>query len=273
MGISVLMSVYSREKPEYFNRALTSITVEQTRKPDEIVLVKDGPLGAPLESVISKHLSGSMGDKFHIVELKQNQGLGRALEAGLKKCSNNLVARMDSDDIAMPERLMIEEEYLIHHPIVTAVGGDIEEFRHENVILRIKHMPTESAQLYQYGKYRNPLNHMTVMFTKEDIEKAGGYRRFPLLEDYHLWIRLLVKGYKIANIPTIFAKARLSDDFVQKRGGKDYFLQYRKLRSLQYKCGYTNKAEYVIGLLMTFIMTVQPNKLREVLYKQLRFIK
>lgn len=261
--ISVLMSVYKKENPAYLKVALDSVYA-QTLKANQIVLVKDGELPLELEEMISQYAD------IHIVKLEKNLQLGRALEAGLKECEYELVARMDTDDIMMPNRLEKQYRFMTAHPEITACGGDIAEFMEEDVILREKHMPTSSQDLYGYGKKRNPLNHMTVMFRKSAIEAVGGYRHFPGLEDYDLWSRLLANGYQIANIPEVLVKARIGDRFASRRGGWSYFKRYLQLRKEQHRIGYLNMKEYIVACVLTFGMTVMPEKLREKAYAVLR---
>lgn len=257
------MSVYKKENPAFLKRALESIYA-QTLKADEIVLVEDGEIPLALDEVISQY------SDLHVVKLERNLQLGRALEAGLKACHYDLVARMDTDDIMMPDRLEKQYQYMIEHPEITVCGGDIAEFMDEDVILREKHMPSSPQDLYRYGKKRNPLNHMTVMFRKSAIEAVGGYRHFPGLEDYDLWSRLLANGYQIANIPEVLVKARIGDRFASRRGGWAYFKRYLRLRKEQHRIGYLNIKEYIVACVLTFGMTVMPEKLREKAYAVLR---
>lgn len=261
--ISVLMSVYKKENPTFLKASLDSIYA-QTRRPDEIVLVEDGEISLALEEVISQY------SDLHVVKLEKNLQLGRALEAGLKACHHELVARMDTDDIMMLDRLEKQYQFMLEHPEVAACGGDIAEFTEEDSILREKHMPTSPQELYRYGKKRNPLNHMTVMFRKSAIEAVGGYRHFPGLEDYDLWSRLLARGYQIANIPEILVNARIGDRFASRRGGWAYFKRYLQLRKEQYRIGYLSTKEYIVACVLTFGMTVMPEKLREKAYAVLR---
>lgn len=261
--ISVLMSVYKKENPAFLKTSLDSIYA-QTLKADEIVLIEDGKIPEALEAVISQY------PKIHIVRLEKNVQLGRALEAGLKICQHELVARMDTDDIMMPDRLEKQYRFMTDHPEVASCGSDIAEFMEEDTMLREKHMPTSPEELYRYGKKRNPLNHMTVMFRKSAIEAVGGYRHFPGLEDYDLWSRLLANGYQIANIPEVLVKARIGDRFASRRGGWSYFKRYLQLRKEQYRIGYLNKKEYIVACVLTFGMTVMPEKLREKAYAVLR---
>lgn len=261
--ISVLMSVYKKENPAFLKTSLDSIYA-QTLKADEIVLVEDGEIPEALEAVISQY------PDIHIMRLEKNVQLGRALEAGVKVCQHELVARMDTDDVMMPDRLEKQYRFMMEHTDIVACGGDIAEFTVEDMILREKHMPTSPQDLYRYGKKRNPLNHMTVMFRKPVIEAVGGYRHFPGLEDYDLWSRLLANGYKIANIPEILVKARIGDSFASRRGGWAYFKRYLQLRKEQHRIGYLSTKEYIVACVLTFGMTVMPEKLREKAYAVLR---
>lgn len=259
----MLMSVYKKENPTFLKASLDSIYA-QTLKADEIVLVEDGELPDELVEVISRC------PEVHIVRLERNVQLGRALEVGLKNCHHDLVARMDTDDIMMPYRLEKQYQFMIEHPEIAACGGDIAEFIEEGVILREKHMPRSAQELYRYGKKRNPLNHMTVMFRKSAVEAVGGYQHFPGLEDYDLWSRLLAHGYQIANIPEVLVQARIGDRFASRRGGWAYFKRYLELRKEQRRIGYLSTREYIVACVLTFGMTVMPEKLREKAYAVLR---
>lgn len=266
MKISVLMSVYKKEKPEYLRRALQSV-FEQTLSCDEVVLIKDGPIGAELENVIDEFCV--QYPNLHPHSLKTNVQLGKALAIGVTLCKNEFVARMDTDDIAVPERLQVQHEYLMQHPKVAVVGGNIAEFINEGEVIRTKKMPTDFGALYKYGKTRNPLNHMTVMFRKCAVLDCGNYCHFPLLEDYHLWSRMLAKGYEIGNIAEVLVYARIDDNFSLKRGGWEYFKRYCELRRMQQKIGYTNLTEYFWGMICSFVMTMQPIRMRDWVYKHI----
>ncbi len=272
--VSVLVSVYKKENPAWFARALRSITLEQTCRPEELVLVADGPLPEGLETEIrcfrDELEKKIIPVRFRVIRLPENRQLGRALQAGLKYCSGDLIARMDTDDIARPLRLALQKEFMEFHPEISACGGEIAEFETEGTVLRVKRMPETPEELRSYGKLRNPLNHMTVMFRKRAVEEAGGYRHFPLLEDYHLWSRMLAAGQQFANLPEVLVDARVGSDFSKKRGGWSYFRRYKTLRSLQLKWGYLSPAEYGVSILATFVMTMQPDWARDRAYRVLR---
>lgn len=270
MKFSVLISVYAKEKPEFLKKALQSI-YNQTLRPNEIVLVKDGILGDELNHIIDLERSRYKNTytQFICIQLSKNMGLGTALQAGLKKCRYDYVLRMDTDDIAVSDRFETQMRYMSAHPHISVVGGYIGEFITENVIIRVKSMPLKDGELYKYGKYRNPLNHMTVCFKKKDIMAVGGYKPLNGLEDYYLWSRVIVNGYTVANIDKVLVYARLSN-FEARRGGIKYFFTYLKLRLLQKKIGYLNLFEFIISIFLTAFITLPPNRIRNMLYKQLR---
>ena len=273
MEISVLMSVYIKERPEFLERALESI-FNQTIKPKELVLVKDGVLTRELEMILNKERKKFEENDitFICVQLEKNMGLGIALQKGLEKCRCDYVARMDSDDIAVRERFEAQSEYMKKNTDVSVVGGYISEFVEEGKSLRTKIMPLNHEELYKYGKYRNPLNHMTVFFRKKDVLEVGGYQSMPGLEDYYLWSRMLAKKYRIANIDKVLVNARLGN-FSNRRGGLGYFLTYFRLRKIQNKLHYTNIPEFIIGIMFTALITLVPNNIRSGLYRVLRKYK
>ena len=267
---SVLISVYFKEKPGFLEKALESI-LNQTLKPDEVVLVKDGILTKELEEVISaeKNKFNKNNIYFVCVQLEKNMGLGIALQKGLEKCKYDYVARMDSDDMATDTRFEYQLKYMNEHKDISVLGGYIDEFSVEGEVIRTKTMPLTYKDLYKYGKYRNPLNHMTVLFRKKEVLDVGGYKPLKGLEDYYLWCRMLSNGYKIANIDKVLVHARLGN-FENRRGGFEYFKTYIKLRILQKRLKYTNLAEFVVATILTALITLSPKNLRGGLYKVLR---
>ena len=271
MGISVLMSVYKKEKPEYFKAALESV-IHQTLQPDEILVMKDGPLTTELENVlaeVSKQLSEARSKTvLRTYQFEENVQLGRALRKGVELCEYDFIARMDTDDIACPERLQRQYDYLIAHPRVAALGGYIEEFCDDNSFSNVKTMPTGLKELRSYARFRNPLNHMTVMLRRELILEAGNYRHYPFLEDYDLWGRVLAEGYQLDNLPEVLVRARVGNELYGRRGGFDYCKRYLGLRKEQHKIGLTNWIEWMIACAITIAVTVIPSGARKQVYQK-----
>ena len=264
--VSVLMSVYVKEKPEYLQEAMESV-LAQTYPVDEIMLIEDGPLTEQLYDIIN-YYQNKHPNVIRTFAFERNRQLGRALAKGVELCSNELVARMDTDDIAMPDRIEKQVAFMEAHPEVSVLGGSIREFNDEGTTDRVKYMPKTQKEIYKYAKLRNPLNHMTVMFRKSAILEIGNYQHFPFLEDYSLWSRMLSKNYQIRNLEDVLVRARTSMALVRRRSGWDYFKTFSKLRKLQHELGLTNTFEYAKAMVATFVMIMQPGFIKELAYKK-----
>ena len=259
---SVLMSVYFKEKPEYLQQSIESI-LHQTAPTDDFVLVCDGPLTSELDSVISKYTT------LHIVRLKENGGLGRALNEGMKYCQHDLIARMDSDDISRPDRCERELKVFADHPEVDIVSGAIEEFSttpDEAYSKRV--LPETSEEIVEFAKKRNPFNHPAVMCRKSAVEPAGGYKDFYLLEDYFLWIRMILRGSKGYNIQEPILWMRAGSDLYKRRGGWEYASSEKKLFSYMLRNGFISKNEYYQAITSRAVGAMVPNWMRGMLYKK-----
>lgn len=266
MSFSVLMSVYHKEEPEYLAIAIDSV-FDQSLQPDELILVEDGKLTDGLYQVIEEKQRLYPGLKR--VQLQENQQLGRALQAGLEQVSNDLVARMDSDDIAVHERFEIQYQHMKEHPKTAVVGGYIEEFDDEGTWNKVREVPLGEQAIRKYIRYRNPVNHVTVMFRKKAVMQAGGYQHFPFLEDYYLWNRMYAQGARLDNIPQILVKVRTSRNMFKRRGGFWYCTNYLKFRKIQRKLGITNGIEFLVGCMLSIAISLQPGWLRKWVYSAL----
>lgn len=267
MGFSVLMSIYKKEKPNYFERAIGSV-LNQTMPPDEIVIIEDGPLTEKLYEIIDRYQK-----EYPIIKtykFENNVQLGKALAKGVELCNNELIARMDTDDIAVSNRFEKQYNYMLSHMDVSACGGWMEEFNdNDGNYHRIKKMPSGYEEIKKYARYRNPLNHMTVMFRKTDVLNSGNYMHYPFLEDYYLWTRMLYNGYKLDNIQSVLVKARTNDGLYERRGGLKYCKKYLKLRKIQRKLQLLNPVEYMMSIILTLIITLQPSNIRKAVYQRL----
>lgn len=264
---SVLMSVYYKENPKYLELSLKSILEKQTLKPTEIVLIEDGKLTEQLYSVILKY-NRKFPKVFQIYSFEENQGLGKALEYGVKKCRYNIVMRMDSDDIAANNRFELQVNYMNAHKDVSVCGGCIAEFVNNPFTekVRMKKMPLLNEEVIEYSKFRNPLNHMTVCFRKKDILSVGNYQSLFYLEDHYLWSRLLVNKKKIENLPDILVYARIGDGFLERRGNKKYLKGWLKLQKYLYKNKFINLFELNRNVVGMFIMVNVSTNVRKFFY-------
>lgn len=179
------MSLYYKERPDYLRQSLDSV-FNQTLPPDEVVMVEDGPLTDELYHVLDEY--ETKYPQFKRIPLAVNGGLGKALNEGLKHCSNELVARMDTDDICFPERFEKQIQFMTINPKTDISSGWIAEFQDDiSNIKSIKKVPQSHEEVARYIKSRNPLNHPCVIFRKKAVERANGYQHFPLFEDWYLW--------------------------------------------------------------------------------------
>lgn len=265
--LSVLLSVYYKENVHHLSQALDSI-LHQSVLPTEIILVKDGSLTEELETTLTQYQQKY--PLLHIVSLPVNQGLGKALNEGLKHCTYDIVARMDTDDIALPDRFEKQVDFMENHPEIDACSAWIDEFIDSpNNIISRRTLPETPEELYKFGKSRNPLNHPAVMFRKSAVIKAGGYQHFPLFEDYYLWVRMIMNGSKLYNLQEPLLYFRSSTEMYKRRGGLKYALTEIKFQILLHKIGYISFYQMLKNCCTRFIARIIPNQLRSFLYKRI----
>lgn len=266
MKFSVLISVYKNEKTEYFCQAMESL-LNQTAKPEQIVLVRDGEVYEELQSVIDSY-ADAYPSVITYVPLEKNGGLGNALRYGLSFCRNDLVARMDSDDISVSDRFALQLAFFADHPDVDIVGGNISEFMNSpDTIVDYRIVPHSHHDIVSYLKSRSPFNHVTVMFKKNAVEKAGSYEPFYLFEDWYLWVRMYLSGAKFANIDAVLVNVRVFD-MANRRGGMKYYRSCLKLLQYMKKNRVIGIASYLKSAIIRFCgYVLLPNKLRAWAYK------
>ena len=227
MKYSVLMSVYKNETVAFFNTAVESL-LSQTVPPDEIVLVRDGRVYEELQAAIDGYVTRYPA-LFTYLPLEENGGLGKALGYGLPHCRNEIVGRMDTDDICLPDRFEKQLDFLASHPEVDIVGGNISEFMgNPEEIVDYRTVPQSHEEIVEYLKSRSPMNHVTVAFRKSAVLKAGSYENFYLFEDWYLWVRLYLDGAKFANLDDVLVNVRVLD-MAKRRGGMKYYRSCKRL--------------------------------------------
>lgn len=266
---SVLMTVYAKEKPENLNAALESIWDSQLLKPNEIVLVLDGPVGDNLEKIVSNWASRT-DLSLKLVRLATNMGLPTALNFGLDACSYNLVARMDSDDICRADRFVKQISHMDKNPNITISGSWIKEFSVDvNDSGKTRIVPSKTTDVEKFAKTRCPLNHMTVMYRKNAIIDNGGYKNLASSEDYHLWGRMLAKGYNIDNIPEVLVYARADHSFQSRRGGTKFInIEYVIFKDF-YRIDFLKLHEAFVTFVARISVRLTPNILRSFIYSKL----
>ena len=265
---SVLLSLYKNEKPEFLRQALDSL-LNQTVLPDEILVVKDGPLTEELEEVLND-FSQKRSLLFRFISFEYNRGLGLALRDGVEACKNELIARMDTDDVCKPDRFEKQLLYLKQNPEVALLGTAIEEFS-ENInnpdsktVLPLLH-----SDIIDFAKKRNPFRHMTVMFKKSAVMQSGNYRHFLWFEDYDLWVRMIDHGYLTANLPEVLVSVRAGEDMFARRGGMKYSMQDLRFEYFLFRINFINCFQLCINTMGRILVRLLPNRVRIVIYQKL----
>ena len=264
---SVSMCVYGGDNAEWFRAAVDSV-LNQTKAPDEIVLVVDGPVPETLNHLIAEY---EQNDIFNVVRLKMNQGHGIARKTGLDHCSNELVAIMDADDICALDRFEKQLEAFRLNPDIDIVGGMITEFidSPDNVVGR-RIVPLDDKKIKEYMCKRCPMNLVTVMFKKASIEKVGGFIDWYCEEDYYLWIRMALANMNFCNVGDVLVNVRVGKEMYQRRGCIKYFKSEAKLQKYMLDNRIIGLPRYLVNVSERIILQVMmPNKMRGFIFQKL----
>ena len=267
---SIITSIYKNDKPEFVRVALDSMLINQTIKPTEIVLVRDGQVTEELDRLLDEY-EARYPKIFNIIRLKQNGGLGKALKLGVESAKYDIVARMDSDDICLPNRFELQLRYLEQHPDVDIIGGQMTEFidTPDNIIGK-RIVPCDNEDIYGFMKNRCALNHVTVMFRKETVLKAGNYQDWFWNEDYYLWVRMMMNKCVFANLSDVLVNVRSGADQYARRGGRRYYESEKGIKKLQLENRMISKKEYIYYVAQRYILQIlMPNWLRGWVFRKL----
>ncbi|WP_281366807.1 glycosyltransferase, partial [Nocardioides massiliensis] len=270
LPFSLLISTYAGDRPDYLHRAFVSSVQEQTRPPAEVVLVQDGPVPPELEAEIATLAAESPVPVRHVV-CPENLGLGPALDRGLAAASHEVVARMDADDISLPER------FARQLPVIEAgadiVGSGLWEFTEDpdrpgDVVGR-RTPPVDPGEIRRVIGFRDPFNHPTVVYRRSAVLAAGGYTHLALMEDYLLFARMVANGAAPANLADPLVYYRVGDGAYARRGGaallRSELALQRRFRSL----GITTRRQYVRNVVVRGGYRLVPEGVRKVAYRAL----
>jgi len=260
---SVLMTVYKNTVLEYLQESLGSM-INQTVPPEQVVIVFDGPVSNDVQEFLYVFKEENP-NLFTLVELQENKGLGFALKEGMNYCRNQLIARMDDDDISLPGRIEKQLKFFKNNKGVDVVGGNISEFigTSDNIVGK-RVVPSIHDSILEYQKSRCPFNHMTVLFKKCAVEKAGGYEHWHFNEDSYLWVRMNLAGCTFANIMETLTFVRVGREMYKRRGGKLYYKSERNLFKYMYRNGIISWMGYQKAKTIRFVVQVMmPNRVRQ----------
>lgn len=255
---SVLISIYHKENPEWFLEALESMFA-QTVLPSEIVLVEDGPLTTELYTIIDEY--STKYPIFNIVKNETNLGLGKALAKGINASSNEFIFRMDTDDVIPIDRFEKELVKLNEGYDVVSCWSLLYEGTIDNVIAT-KYRPEHHVEIEKLAHKRSPICHAGCAYRKSSVIEAGNYMHNPYYEDYDLWIRMLLKGYKFYNIQEVLYYVRTSMDMAKRRGGWRYMVNEIHTFTRFYKLGFYTKFDFLRGICTHSLIRILPSCLR-----------
>lgn len=265
------MSVYGKDNPKFFLEALRSISTGQTLKPNQVVVVYDGPVSDEIRKNFNICSEENPEIEFTEVAKAKNAGLAAALNTGLKECKYHWIARMDSDDLARADRFEKQMEYLVAHPEISILGGAIAEF--ENApgdIDSVRSVGLTESEILHMAKSRTPFNHVSVIFDKLAVDSVGGYsENFGKLEDYKLWVDLLSAGYKGANLPDVIVDVRVGNGFIERRSNKREIEDWDNLQKYLLKAGFISHFQAMLNKIYIRIFIYTPSSVKRIIYKHI----
>jgi glycosyltransferase involved in cell wall biosynthesis len=266
-AFSLLLPVYARDDPAQLERAFRSAVDEQTLRPTEALIVRDGPVGAALQAVLDE-LVASSPVPARVLALPENVGLADALTAGLDACSYDVVARMDADDVALPERFA--KQLALLDTGYDLVGAGLYEFvDDESVTIGVRTPPTGVEHIKRYARFHDPFNHPTVVYRRAAVQAAGGYVPVGLMEDYWLFARMLASGARAENIPEPLVKYRVGAGAYRRRGGVRQLRAELRLQRMMRRAGITSTGEMLRNVVVRGGYRLVPEGLRKVAYRTL----
>ena len=261
------MSVYFKENPLYLKQALDSV-FNQTIIPNEVVLVEDGKLTVELDNIISKYEEEYI-NILKVVRYEKNRGLGVALHDGLLECSNEIVFRMDTDDICSNKRFE-KQLKIFRDNDVDVVGSNICEYdTNMTKITGVRLVPESDIDIKKMAKKRNPINHMTVAYKKSKVINSGNYCDMIYFEDYYLWVRMIKNNCKFYNIQESLVNVRGGREMIKRRGGKKYIRPILNFEKSLLSLKLINKFEYLRNVILRVIGALIPNGFRSFMYRTL----
>lgn len=255
---SVLMTMFKNDNPDHAKLAIDSM-LNQSIKTDDFVLICDGPLTSDLMNMLQSYASKE--DCFHIVYLPKNIGLGAALRYGVPLCKHGLIARMDDDDVAKEDRCEKELLMFDQKENLSIVGSYVNEFDTDpNAPMRIKVVPCKQEDIQSFIRRRNPFNHSSVMFKKDDILKVGNYSDMRTNQDIDLWMRLIGQGYYGANIDEPLVNFRFNKGTIKRRKNINNIKLMIKLWYSYYRNDYCSLIDFLFVFAVQLVILVLPTK-------------
>jgi glycosyltransferase involved in cell wall biosynthesis len=263
---SLLISVYDGDRPDYLRQSFRSAVDDQTVPPDQVIIVRDGPVHRELAACLDEFVATSRVP-VTLVPLAANGGLGPALDKGLAASSYDIVARMDADDVAMPRRFEVQLPLIENADIVGA--GLLEFITDTDHIVGRRTPPTDPGHIARYARLHDPFNHPTVIYRRQAVMAAGGYGDLPLMEDYALFTRMLQTGARAVNVAEPLVFYRVGATAFKRRGGTGLLRSELRMQREFLRSGFISPAGYVRNVAVRGSYRLVPWWLRRAAYRLL----
>ena len=266
---SVIMSLYEKDNPSFFKDALESVSTNQSLKPNQIVVVEDGPVSHVFDDIFNSVSADNPTIEFLLIKKETNKGLAAALNSAIDACKYEWIARMDSDDISVSSRFEKQFCFIESHPDLAVVGGNMGEFYDTigDIALR-RVVSCNHDGICKMMKKRNPMNHITVCYKKYAVVSCGKYSEsFGKLEDYKLWVDMVNAGYKFGNIKDVVCYARVGDGFIERRSNKREIKDWDMLQKYLLKNKIVNKFESIMNKAYIRLFIYSPKFVKKLAYK------
>ena len=264
---SVLLPIWAGDRPDFLAAAFESTVDGQTRPPDQVVVVQDGPVGEQLAKRVAE-LAGASRVPVDVLVLERNIGLGPALDAGLAACRHPIVARMDADDISVAHRFAVQLPVI--ESGVDIVGSGLAEFTDDpEQVVGTRTPPIEPADIRERARFAVPFNHPTVVYRRDLVLAVGGYTDFALMEDYLLWAKLILAGARVANVAEPLVKYRVGAGAYARRGGLEQLRTELEVQRRFRRLGFTTRNQYLRNVAVRGGYRLVPEGLRRAAYRRL----
>ncbi|WP_242909057.1 glycosyltransferase [Actinomadura terrae] len=264
---TLLMTVYGGDRADYVRDAFRSAVHHQTLRPDQVVLVQDGPISPELADCLRGLILDSPSE-VTFVPLAHNRGLGPALDAGLNAAWYDIVARMDADDVAMPHRF--QEQVPLVRAGADLVGAGLLEFGSDTSdIVGRRIPPSDPTDIARYSRLHDPFNHPTVVYRRSAVMAVGGYGDLPLMEDYWLFARMIAQGARVVNLAEPLVYYRVGDGAYARRGGRDLLRSELRLQRAMRVEGFITRPQYWRNVIVRGGYRLVPTLVRRPFYRML----
>ena len=260
-NFTVIIPVHNLERPSFLSTAVISI-LDQSRAPNEVIIVIDGPIGEKLNDTIENLTK----KEVIVIRLEKCFGPGSARHAGILRSTNSIIALMDSDDISRSYRFEKQLD-ILEKENIDIVGGWIEEFNiDEGDLNKLRTTPERHEKIVDISKWRMPVNHVTLVFKKEAYLSIGGYKSMRYAEDFDLITRMLNSGLKFYNIQEVLVDVRVGNEMHNRRRGVRFLICELKVFNQMYSSGYINLWKYICNIIIRVLVRLLPSKIISKLY-------